>query len=161
METLQSKKEEVLSAYNEGDSGVRKVLEQLFGKQNLNPVKITDRVKTLDDALKICPPTENMKILLDYNGTDEDMLAAKAFLQLTLIAKALNEGWTPDWNNDDEYKYFPFFRLSGSGLVYYDFGYALTFTYVGSRLCFKSEELAEYAGKQFESIYKTYLTLNK
>lgn len=32
-----------------------------------------------------------------------------------------------------------------------------SYTYYGSRLAFKSEELAEYAGKQFIDIYADYL----
>jgi hypothetical protein len=49
---------------------------------------------------------------------------------------------------------------SGVGFSYVDCVRWLTSSDVGSRLCFKSSELAEYAGKTFESIYKDFLTLN-
>ena len=36
--------------------------------------------------------------------------------KLETITEALNEGWRPDWNNTNEYKYFPWFRiLPGKG----------------------------------------------
>ena len=80
--------------------------------------------------------------------------------KLVVIAEALNDGWKPNWNDTSEYKYYPWFKMSSSGSEFsyyvYDFGYASTV--VGSRLVFKSRELAEYAGKQFEAEYKEFYT---
>jgi hypothetical protein len=87
-----------------------------------------------------------------------------AHYKLMIIAKALNEGWAPDWKNTDERKWFPYFDMdhdSTSG-----FGFSLSFyvswysnTDCGSRLCFKSEELSDYAGSTFTELYKDLLTL--
>lgn len=85
-------------------------------------VNITDRVKTFDDALKIYinkvgPISSTHKSLLEYSGTDKEMLAAQAFAQMSIIRTVLNEGWTPDWTNSGQYKYYPWFDMSsGSGL---------------------------------------------
>ncbi len=120
------------------------------------PIHIMGRVKTLEDAIKILGGvSENVKMLLDYNGNDADVLASQAHLKLTLIARALNEGWYPDWNDDDEYKWVPVF--TDSELVYFDADYWNANTHVGSRLCFKSEELAKYAATQFADIYSAFL----
>lgn len=123
--------------------------------------KITDRVKTFDDALAIVGASENLKILLAYNGQDKDMLASVAHAKLSIIAKALNEGWQPDWNDDDECKYYPWFKWdrSASGFSYGDCRCDRSHSFVGSRLVFKTSELAIYAGKQFTSLYNDLFTL--
>ena len=81
---------------------------------------------------------------------------------MKLLTKSLNEGWEPDWDNSSERKYFPWFNMSSSGsgfsfCVCDDWG---THSSVGSRLCFKSSELAKYAGTQFTDIYKEYMLIN-
>ena len=86
------------------------------------------------------------------------MLASQAHLKIQIIAKALNEGWYPNWNDTNEYKYYPWFKASpGVGFSFSDYDFALTRSTVGSRLCFKSRDLAEYAGKQFIDIYNQFL----
>jgi hypothetical protein len=83
--------------------------------------------------------------------------------KLTIIVEALNEGWKPNWNDSNEAKYSTWFEIkadkkrpSGFGFsgTYYDSWYTNSHTDCGSRLCFKSSELALYAGKQFASEYK-------
>lgn len=80
---------------------------------------------------------------------------------LIIICRALNEGWTPDWNDSNQAKWYPYFDMrskSGFGFSYSFYVTWRTSADVGSRLCFKNEELAKYAGKQFENIYKSFLT---
>jgi hypothetical protein len=48
---------------------------------------------------------------------------------------------------------------SGSGLSYDVYDYWRAVASVGSRLCFKSRELAEYAGKQFIDIYTDFFII--
>lgn len=160
MEILEIKKENAVKAFKGADKNGKALLENLFGKDILSPKKITDRVKTFEDAQEIVGCSDNMQILLNYNGIDKDMIAAQSFAKLTIINKALNEDWTADWTNSNQYKYYPWFKhVSGFGLSYGDYGTADTATPVGSRLCFKSSELAEYAAKQFADIYRDFLTL--
>lgn len=114
---------------------------------------ITDRIKTFEDA---CKETGIYPTELSISGTgttDDDIKAVAAFHKLTIIAKALNEGWKPNWSDSSEYKYYPWFNLE-NGFVFYDYVYYYRYSSVGSRLCFKSSELATYAGKQFIDLYK-------
>ena len=37
--------------------------------------------------------------------TEKEIKSNEAFIKLTTIAKALNEGWVPDWNDWSENKY--------------------------------------------------------
>jgi len=88
-------------------------------------------------------------------GLDED---EKAYRLLKLLAKTLNQGWTPDWNNDNEYKYTPWFYMGGSaGFRFDDCASWGSDSYVGSRLCFKSSVLAEHAGKHFIEVYRKFM----
>lgn len=153
METITLKKENVIAAYKDADKKEKTLLEKLFG-EDLKPKKITDRVKTFEDAC------ERLGIKYDEMcglTTDET-----AYRKLKIICRALNQGWTPDWSNANEYKWYPWFKFkAGFGFSYPYPGYDGTVSVVGSRLCFKTEELAAYAGKQFEAIYNDFLTLNQ
>ena len=127
------------------------MLEDTFGKEFFCE-KITDRVKTFEDACRVV----GVEMCTIFNQCDtKDEIA---YRKLKIIARALNQGWTPDWDNTNESKWYPWFRL-GSG-----FGFSGTHSYYwlscsnfGARLCFQTQELAKYAGTQFESIYKDFL----
>lgn len=107
-----------------------------------------------------------------------------AYTKLSIICEALNEGWHPQFSLD-EYRWYPYYKLltndeiddmseeeksrvvgraggvayAYGGLVYSGAGSVSSFssTSVGSRLAFKNEELAEYAGKTFIDIYKDFV----
>lgn len=137
-----------LSSLENEAKELRKIIES---SDDTRPIK--DRVKTFDDALRISK--ENF--LTSSEPTKDEI----AYRKLKIIAEVLNEGWKPDWSNCNEYKYYPYFEAKKSG-----FGFSGTYcaywstgTTVGSRLCFKTRELAIYAGKQFEDIYNDFLTL--
>lgn len=117
-------------------------------------MKITDRVKTFEDACRIAGVSDNMAILLKYNGIDGDMIASQAHAKLTIVAKALNEGWKPDWSDKSQYKYYSWMKFTpGVGFSYLVCVVGGTHSDVGSRLCFKTSELAKYAAEQFQDIY--------
>lgn len=159
MTTLQIDNVKARKLYAKASDEFKSMLEDSFGKEFFSQ-KITDRIKTFEDACEVAQPSENVSILLNYNGVDKDMIGALAFAKLTIIARALNEGWTPDWSNSNQYKWYPYFEYkAGFGFSYTRYDFWLTSTDVGSRLCFKNEELAKYAGTQFQSIYNDFLTL--
>ena len=123
------------------------------------PKDIKDRIKTFDDVIReLGDDPEDFKNAISIMDEPDEI----AYVKLKLIVKALNEGWTPDWENGKWDKYFPWFTMgSPSGVGFSCHGYDdwLSHSTVGSRLCFKSRELAEYAGKQFTEIYKDFFTL--
>ena len=99
-----------------------------------------------------------------------------AYLKLRIIVAALNEGWEPKFEKG-EYRYFPWFYLytkeqydelddeekgrcvlRSGGITYSVYGFVFCYadndascsnTVVGSRLAFRTRELAAYAGRQF------------
>lgn len=141
------------------------------------PKNVMERIKTFEDACN--------ELGIDYNewmqdkkelGLEADVIA---YLKLRIIAAALNEGWKPQFTTD-EYRYFPWFFLytqseidemseeEKSRVVYRSSSnagaYAITYRYssstyasIGSRLAFKTRELAEYAGRQFVEIWADYV----
>ncbi len=105
--------------------------------------KITDRVKTFEDACEVL----GQSVPLNMHVVDK----------LKLIADALNEGWKADWNDTNQYKYFPYFKWNDSKFVCHDYYLWYSPTNVGSRLCFKNSDLAIYIAKQFEDLYNEFL----
>lgn len=107
-----------------------------------------------------------------------------AYLKLRIIVAALNEGWEPQFM-PGEYRWSPYYVLytkdeieemdettkarvvfrssyfahANGGVSFAGSGYDAAFVNagIGSRLAFKSEELAEYAGKQFVEIFSDFI----
>jgi hypothetical protein len=90
---------------------------------------------------------------------EKDRNSRIAYHKLTIIARALNEGWEPDWSDHGQYKYYGYFYTNAAGFVSAATSHAATYAYayIGSRLCFKSSETALYAIEQFKSLYEEYL----
>ena len=144
---------------------------------------VTERIKTFEDACEELGAEHPLvKLWTDYpyiglNSQSEDVVA---YMKLRIICAALNEGREPQFTKD-EWRYFPWFVLytqeeiddmdedEKSRVVYrssYDAvasgGVACAdassdassaSANIGSRLAFKSRELAIYAGKQFIELY--------
>ena len=76
---------------------------------------------------------------------------------LILLVKALNGNWKPDWNDMNEDKWYPYFQFS-SVFRFFNasagYHYGSTYVNVGSHLCFKNKQIAEYAGKIFIEQYE-------
>ena len=137
----------------------KKQLETEFGKQLLKEFNYRN-IKTFEDAC------EHLGINPDNlpNTSHLEFDLAKpiiAHYKLIIIFKAVNNGWTPDWTNSNEYKYYPWFEVvsSGSRLSYYYYDYSFTYTDVGSRLCTDKSEKAEFLGRQFREIFEDYMLL--
>ena len=150
----------------------------LVDEQKVDNRPVTERIKTLADAMEALgqgnPLVEEYIAVRDKLRTDAGELIA--YLKLRIIVAALNEGWEPKFA-EDEYRYFPWFYFytkeeydklddeekgrcvlrSGSnanshvGFVVCNanYGASHSFTNFGSRLAFRTRELAAYAGRQF------------
>ena len=113
----------------------------------------------------------------------------EAFLKLRIVCAALNEGWEPQFTEGEE-RWYPWFTLlsgeelprmidewkadrhlisiddySGdfAGLAFEVSHYAPlnTAARIGSRLCLKSRNLADYCGKQFISLWADFNLIRK
>lgn len=147
---------------------------------------VTERIKTFDDA--VAALGENHPHVVAYNCmNDVDEPDIIAYMKLRIIVAALNEGWEPEFV-EDERRWAPWFvlytneeiermddddraricrvvgRSSGSASAYGGLAYA----YAGgasshassnnaARLAFKTEALSKYAGTQFIEIYRDFI----
>ena len=123
------------------------------------PKNIIERVKSIDDAINELGETDvevaELRKLENANITSHILYKQQA----VVIAKALNEGWITDYTNSDQTKYevrFYYDSFAG-GFVCGANGHWVTYSGVGSRLCFHSSELAKYFGTQFIEIHRKYL----
>lgn len=165
-------------------------MTKAFGEEALKSQDIKERIKTFEDAVNAIgedhPLVAQYKTINSAFKEADNNLHLFAYTRLAIIAEALNEGWRPEYT-EDEYRYYPWFGLytqkeyddmddedkeccrfvgrsvyhayAYGGLVCADayYGSAGSYTVVGSRLAFKSRELAIYCGKQFIEIWINYL----
>ena len=92
--------------------------------------------------------------------------ALLANAKLIIVAEAHNGDWKPNWDDDDEEKWYPWFDLevddrNPSGFRFNASTYDYSRSYVGSRLCFASSEISHYVGKHFEDLYRAMMVLQK
>lgn len=195
--------EQVQEAYRQAENSpeIQTLLRNLYGnavlanKPDNRPV--TERVKTFEDA---CGELgENHPAVIAYKqlaeaeaqtllplSNNRDILA---FLKLRIICAALNEGWEPQFT-ENEWRYYPYFwlytqdeiddmdddekqnrRLRPTGDFRTEFaGFAYAHSYhspssthanIGSRLCLKSDTLAVYCGKQFIDLWADFYLIRK
>lgn len=145
---------------------------------------VRKRIKTFEDACR--------EIGIDAEAWNRDKISlglepdVLAFLKLRIIVKALNEGWEPQFT-EDECRYYPWFILytreeynkldeeEKSRVVYRSFYYAYALggvscasassdssvanASIGVRLAFKTSELAAYCGRQFLDIWADFVFL--
>lgn len=173
---------------------VQNEMHKVFGEETFKPKDIMERVKTFEDACRELG--EDHPFVRSYNGyannihennkNDTDILA---YLKLRIICAALNEGWEPQFT-EDEWRYYPWFTLwtedelseksdewktdrhlistgeyqtDYAGLVFASSSDApsAASAIFGSRLCLKSDTLAVYCGKQFINIWADFCLIRK
>lgn len=171
----------VLTLVNEVPA--QKEIDRVFDKN----LPITERVKTVEDAVKILgtghPLVAEYELIHSCSGINVISKDIFAYLKLRIVAAALNEGWTPQFT-EDEYRHFPWFVLytqkeidqmseadrsrvvlrsnssasATGGVAYASASYDSSVAYAGygSRLAFRTSELSEYAGKQFLDIWADF-----
>lgn len=161
MRTLQIKQDSLLVAFRNAGKEGKQVLSDLFGKQVALYDNITDRVKSFEDACQVLGISTNVPEVKGLPRKHQKAIIAN--YKLIIIAEALNEGWKPNWQDSDEYKYYPWFDMSNpAGVGYSNTYYAASLTNAafGSRLCLKNRELAIYFGQTFTDLFNDSLLLN-
>jgi hypothetical protein len=121
-------------------------------------------LKTYEDACAILGIDPETVSVSGVSTDDCNALyaVAKLFIIVRAANKLVNDGneWKPDWN-DGKWKYTAYFYIGGSsGFRSGGFGDWYSSSDVGSRLCFKTSEAAEYIGTQFTDLYKSFMLIN-
>lgn len=198
----QPTKENIIKAYyiarETGADSTCKVLEALypdvdFTQKDNRPV--TERIKTFEDACEALGEDHLfVQMFHDIYYKSEKAGAnvnsdVVAYLKLRIICAALNEGWEPQYT-EDEWRYYPWHFLyteseindmdaderAGRHMMsagdfnteYAGFAYAgstdappYAAASVGSRLCLKSRDLAIYCGKQFIDLWANFKLIRR
>lgn len=161
MRTLQIKQDSLLVAFRNAGKEGKQVLSDLFGKQVALYDNITDRVKSFEDACQVLGISTNVPEVKGLPRKHQKAIIAN--YKLIVIAEALNEGWKPNWQDSDEYKYYPWFDMSnpaGVGCSFTSLTASRSYASFGSRLCLKNRELAIYFGQTFTDLFNDSLLLN-
>lgn len=190
-ETIEIKKSNVLASYEEARkanaAAYMKFLENLFGKELFKPKDVRDRIKTFEDAMMELG--EEHPLVKEWHLGENLSPDLEAYLQLRVIVAALNEGWEPQFTEDEE-RYYPWHWLytrkeidkmdaselkernmistEGYQTEYAGFACArsaaapsFSDAHFGSRLCLKSDALAVYCGTQFVNFWADFLLIKK
>lgn len=193
----QPTKENIIKAYyiarETGADSTCKVLEALYPDVDFTPKDnrpVTERIKTFEDACDALGEDHLfVQMFHDIYYKSEKAGAnincdVVAYLKLRIICAALNEGWEPQYT-EDEWRYYPWhflyteseindmdaderadrhmmsagdFKTEYAGFAYAYSSYAPSSTSadIGSRLCLKSRDLAIYCGKQFIDLWADF-----
>lgn len=196
---MEIKNENLIAGYNAANENTKRVLRAMFPDMEWNATQndnrpVTERIKTFEDA---CAALGNHALVNQYRRIteeqnppmDETSADLIAYLKLRIITAALNEGWEPQFTQDED-RWYPWFVLwteeelaskseewkqerclrpigdyrgEWAGLAYALSSAApsTTSAHVGSRLCFKTDTLAEYAGKQFIDLWMDFNLIRK
>lgn len=195
-ETVEIKKSNLTAAYQQANEETKKLLGVLFGLAEAakDDRPVTERIKTIEDACRELgdehPLVQQYRCWMQeapvYDGSECDQIA---YLKLRIITAALNEGWTPQFT-EDETRYYPWFWLytqeeldnmgddekerrrmiltgdyqteyAGFGCAYSNDAPSRTYAYVGSRLCLRTDELATYCGRHFIQLWADFTLTRK
>lgn len=158
MTTLKIDEAKARELYKTASAEFKTMLEDTFTKEFFSQ-KITDLVGSFEDACKVLR-LDPSNVLPGFRTLiqSKEQKAIIAYTKLITIIQALNEGWTPNWDDKNEPKYYCWFEKKKPGFVLDSVDCDCAITGVSSRLCFKSRELAEFAAAQFLNEYNDFLT---
>lgn len=199
---MEIKKENLLAVLNTASESVKEILFGLFPEIKEEEAQrgakrpVEERIKTFEDAVnELGEDHLYVQMFRDIFTKSEKAGAninsdAVAFLKLRIICAALNEGWQPQFT-EDEWRWYPWFYLytdeelsekseewktshalrmigdryhSDYGGLAFAYSYnapSFSIAYFGSRLCLKSEALATYCGMQFIDIWADFILINR
>ena len=185
----------IMAAYETATESEKILLSTLFPDLSLGQTEkapddrpVTERIKTFEDAMLALG--EEHPLVKEWHCGENLSSDLEAYLQLRVICAALNEGWEPQFT-EDEWRWFPWhylwteseldeqsdewkadrhlimigdkYQSEYAGLACADSYCAPSdsHSFVGSRLCLKSEALATYCGKQFIELWSAFMLTPK
>lgn len=185
----------IMAAYETATESEKILLSTLFPDLSLGQTEkapddrpVTERIKTFEDAMLALG--EEHPLVKEWHCGEHLSSDLEAYLQLRVICAALNEGWEPQFT-EDECRWFPWhymwteseldeksdewkadrhlimigdkYQSEYAGLAYAGSSCApsASSTLIGSRLCLKNEALATYCGKQFIDLWAALLLTPK
>ena len=116
---MEIQEKNIIAAYEVADESGKQLLRTLFpavsfDQQEVDNRPVTERIKTFDDALEALGeehPYVAMYRTIACNFHEDAATAAMfAYAKLQVVCAALNEGWEPQFS-EDEYRWYPWYWL--------------------------------------------------
>lgn len=155
MSKIQLEKDTIISIYKTSNLENKKMLEKELTKKFFE--NIIDKIKDFDDILELSGYESEEEFLPYKKPKNKKEIKLNNIARLQLISEVYNEGWVEDWNNNQQYKYYPYFNKSSYSWVVYGCDYYCGSSSVGSLVYFKDKEKALDAGNKFIKIYSEIL----
>jgi hypothetical protein len=129
-------------------------------EENILNINCQEKAEDINSFEKACTYLGREK---ECNPANRHHKAMVAFFKLITIAEAWNkaDGFVPDYSNENQLKYYPWFIYAGAFTGFASASTAAaassTSAAIGSRLCFKTRVRAEQFGKQFIDLWNDVL----
>lgn len=145
---------EIMAIYNKADDAGKATLKAAFGSKPFE-INLRDTITSFEAGLKYKGLSSADVLPVVPHEMYPSVISQQGFAKLIFLAAIFLNGWTPELDNPNQKKWFPWFTSSGSGLSFDDAGY-VSDAFVASRLYFPTEELARWFGKTFIKYYEEY-----
>jgi len=154
MKHLKIKATKALEAYNEASEENKQMLVTLLGEENF----ITDIKQRVTGYSSACKVLKRKECTLDHFAFLGASQAKRQFARhkIATVIEAINNGWLPDWDNDNQYKYYNYFYNKKNGFSSDVVAYC-SYCFVGSDLLLENRENAEYVAKICKEDFIIYL----
>ena len=166
---------EVIGKFNDREDASSFIIDQCVEGDDVTVFDFDIREVDEAEPADLCPDfAASCKFLgisdeFAFDCADDHIKAIQSLYMLVIIAQAWNkiDGFTPDWSDGNQLKYFLWFVYGESkdhaGFVSAPAAAAATiaFAILGSRLCFKSSNRARQFGEMFTDLFNDFLLFNK
>lgn len=140
--------------YKDANDKQKEFIEKYFKIEK--PKDLLKEIKDFNDILKVSNKTLK-DVLIYQNPKTAREIRLNAICKIELIKEVVNQEWVENWNNSNEYKYYPWFRFDSGGFGFYDSASYCSCFY--SELAFyKTKEISDFVGKTFLKEYKEFAT---
>lgn len=138
--------------YNEANSKQKELIKKYF-KINIFDL---NSIKSFDDILKILGKTLEDVLIYKSPKTSKEV-RLNALSKIELIKEVVNQGWIENWNNDNEYKYYPWFNVGSGGFLFVGSTYRCS-SFFSALAFYKTKEISDFVGETFLKEYKEFVT---
>jgi hypothetical protein len=156
-QVLKMTREDAVRHYPKAPPELKAIFETTFGKATFSS-DIRKRINSFADVVGLSD--WDYEAVLPFKRAMSRMeVAANGFVEACMAVEVINEGWVPDYDDSNQPKFEIFWDMRNGGLVFDYVDFWGSYSPVGSRLCFRTRALAEWAAKQtwFIEICKKFM----
>lgn len=139
----------ILKAHKAADSGQRSLIEKYFDVSIIN-------LLSFNTYSKVCKELGEKELLVgDFSFLPlERRIKALNQAKIQQLEKFFNEGWVPNWKDQSENKYYPYFTLNSSGGLGFDGSSYRRSGFSAVAGFYKDQETSDFIGRNFIDIYE-------